>query len=103
MIDYDGTLLDPQHQITPAVKQAMGGMAQRAYRGAGHRAALCRRAGLSAPVDDQGPGDFCITYNGALVLRAADGACVLQETLAFEDYCTLSKMAREFRRSLPGV
>ena len=46
-------------------------------------------------LDIQGPGDFCITYNGALVLRAVDGACILQETLGFEDYLHFEQMARE--------
>ncbi|MEB5995669.1 sugar-phosphatase [Serratia ureilytica] len=96
-IDMDGTLLDPQHQITPAVKQAIAA----ARRKGVHVVLATGRPYVGVQdylrqLDIQGPGDFCITYNGALVLRAADGACILQETLGFEDYLHFEQMAREF-------
>ncbi|MEM8266457.1 HAD-IIB family hydrolase, partial [Morganella morganii] len=95
-IDMDGTLLDPQHQITPAVKQAIAA----ARRKGVHVVLATGRPYVGVQdylrqLDIQGPGDFCITYNGALVLRAADGACILQETLGFEDYLHFEQMARE--------
>ncbi|MHA7844667.1 sugar-phosphatase [Serratia sp. D1N4] len=96
-IDMDGTLLDPQHQITPAVKQAIS-----AARSQGVHVVLATGrpyVGVQdylRQLDIQGSGDFCITYNGALVLQAADGACILQETLGFEDYLYFEQMAREF-------
>lgn len=96
-IDMDGTLLNPQHQITPAVKQAI----TEARRKGVHVVLATGRPYVDVQdylrqLDIQGPGDFCITYNGALVLQAADGACILQETLGFEDYLHFEKMAREF-------
>lgn len=32
------------------------------------------------------PGDYCITYNGALVQKAADGSTVAQTALSYDDY-----------------
>lgn len=95
-IDMDGTLLNPQHQITPAVKQAIA----EARRKGVHVVLATGRPYVGVQdylrqLDIQGPGDFCITYNGALVLQAADGACILQETLGFEDYLYVEQMARE--------
>jgi Cof subfamily protein (haloacid dehalogenase superfamily) len=96
-IDMDGTLLNPQHQITPVVKQALT-----AARAKGVHVVLATGRPYVGvrdylrQLDIQGDGDFCITYNGALVLRAADGACVLQETLGFDDYLYFEKLAREF-------
>ncbi|TXE53426.1 HAD-IIB family hydrolase [Serratia ureilytica] len=77
-IDMDGTLLDPQHQITPAVKQAIAA----ARRKGVHVVLATGRPYVGVQdylrqLDIQGPGDFCITYNGALVLRAVDGACII--------------------------
>ncbi len=91
-IDMDGTLLDPQHQITPAVKQAIAA----ARRKGVHVVLATGRPYVGVQdylrqLDIQGPGDFCITYNGALVLRAADGACILQETRVLRTICTSSR------------
>ncbi|SQA02567.1 Phosphatase YidA [Serratia marcescens] len=58
-IDMDGTLLDPQHQITPAVKAGYrGGAAQRGARGAGHRRPYVGVQDYLRQLDIQGPGDF---------------------------------------------
>ncbi|MDI5811435.1 tetratricopeptide repeat protein, partial [Salmonella enterica subsp. enterica serovar Anatum] len=32
------------------------------------------------------PGDYCITYNGALVQKAGDGSTVAQTALSYDDY-----------------
>lgn len=95
-IDMDGTLLNPQHQITPAVKQAIS----EARRKGVHVVLATGRPYVGVQdylrqLDIQGSNDFCITYNGALVLQAATGACILQETLGFEDYLHVEKLARE--------
>lgn len=95
-IDMDGTLLNPQHQITPAVKQAV----EAARRRGVHVVLATGRPYVGVQdylrqLDIQGANDYCITYNGALVLQAADGACVLQETLGFEDYLYFEQLARE--------
>jgi hydroxymethylpyrimidine pyrophosphatase-like HAD family hydrolase len=41
------------------------------------------------------PGDYCITYNGALVQKAADGSTVAQTALSYDDYLFLEKLSRE--------
>ncbi len=40
-------------------------------------------------------GDYCITYNGALVQKAADGSTVAQTALSYDDYRFLEKLSRE--------
>ncbi|MDK7113479.1 HAD hydrolase family protein, partial [Bifidobacterium breve] len=40
------------------------------------------------------PGDYCITYNGALVQKAADGSTVAQTALSYDDYRFLEKLSR---------
>ncbi len=40
------------------------------------------------------PGDYCITYNGALVQKAADGSTVAQTALSYDDY-RFGKLSRE--------
>ncbi len=95
-IDMDGTLLDPQHEITPGVRQAIAAARQKGVRVVlttgrpyvGVRTALQQLDMLRA-------GEYCITYNGALVQNALDGHCVLQETLGFDDYLYFEQMARE--------
>lgn len=96
-IDMDGTLLNPQHQITPMVKQAI----TEARRKGVHVVLATGRPYVGVQdylrqLNIQDSGDFCITYNGALVLRAVDGTCILQETLGFEDYLHFEQMARQF-------
>lgn len=96
-IDMDGTLLNPQHQITPAVKRAI----TEARRRGVYVVLTTGRPYVGVQdylrqLDIQGSGDFCITYNGALVLQAAEGTCILQETLGFDDYLYFEQMAREF-------
>lgn len=41
------------------------------------------------------PGDYCITYNGALVQKAGDGSTVAQTALSYDDYRYLEKLSRE--------
>ncbi len=91
-IDMDGTLLDPQHQITPAVKQAIAA----ARRKGVHVVLATGRPYVGVQdylrqLDIQGPGDFCITYNGALVLRAVDGAASCRKPWASRIICTSSR------------
>ncbi|GAA3598702.1 sugar-phosphatase [Gibbsiella greigii] len=95
-IDMDGTLLDPQNQITPRVKEAI----TQARRQGVYVVLATGRPYVGVQnylrqLDIQGSNDYCITYNGALVLQAADGTCLLQETLGFDDYLYFEKLARE--------
>ncbi|MBX4388830.1 HAD hydrolase family protein, partial [Mycobacterium tuberculosis] len=41
------------------------------------------------------PGDYCITYNGALVQKAGDGSTVAQTALSYDDYRFLEQLSRE--------
>lgn len=41
------------------------------------------------------PGDYCITYNGALVQKAGDGSTVAQTALSYDDYRYTEKLSRE--------
>jgi len=42
-----------------------------------------------------GEDDYCLTYNGTLVLKAATGECIAQDTLGIEDYYRIEALARE--------
>lgn len=78
-IDMDGTLLLPDHTISPAVKNAIA-----AARARGVNVVLTTGrpyAGVHNYLKElhmELPGDYCITYNGALVQKAADGSTVAQ-------------------------
>ncbi len=86
-IDMDGTLLLPDHTISPAVKNAIA-----AARARGVNVVLTTGrpyAGVHNYLKElhmEQPGDYCITYNGALVQKAADGSTVAQTALSYDDY-----------------
>lgn len=86
-IDMDGTLLLPNHTISPAVKNAIA-----AARAKGVNVVLTTGrpyAGVHSYLKElhmNKPGDYCITYNGALVQKAADGSTVAQTALSYDDY-----------------
>lgn len=96
-LDMDGTLLDPDHKITPAVKSAIARAQQQGIivvlaSGRPH-------IGMQRYITELGldkPGQFCISYNGALVQRAEDGSCVAEVTLGHADYLKFEQLAREF-------
>lgn len=95
-IDMDGTLLNPAHEITPAVGQAIG-----AAREKGVYVALATGRpfiGIQRylqELDLLGEGQYCITNNGALVQRTADGECISQITLDIDDYRYLEALSRQ--------
>lgn len=95
-IDMDGTLLNPQHEITPRVKQAI-----QAARDKGVAIVLATGrpfVGVQnylAELDLQQPGQYCITNNGALVQKAESGECVAEVALNFDDYLYVEQLARE--------
>ena len=95
-IDMDGTLLLPDHTISPAVKQAITAARER-----GVKVVLTTGrpyAGVHKyleELDMNRPGDYCITYNGALVQNAGDGSTVAQTTLSYDDYRYLEQLSRE--------
>ncbi len=101
-IDMDGTLLLPDHTISPAVKNAIA-----AARARGVNVVLTTGrpyAGVHNYLKElhmEQPGDYCITYNGALVQKAADGSTVAQTALSYDDYRfwkTLSRSRFSFPR-----
>ena len=91
-IDMDGTLLLPDHTISPAVKAAIAAARER-----GVNVVLTTGrpyAGVHSYLKEQ-PGDYCITYNGALVQKAGDGSTVAQTALSYDDYRFLEQLSRE--------
>lgn len=95
-IDMDGTLLLPDHTISPAVKEAIAAARER-----GVNVVLTTGrpyAGVENYLRElhmNQPGDYCITYNGALVQKAADGSAVAQTPLSYDDYRYLEQLSRE--------
>lgn len=95
-IDMDGTLLLPDHTISPAVKNAVA-----AAREKGVNVVLTTGrpyAGVHSYLKElhmEQPGDYCITYNGALVQKAGDGSTVAQTALSYDDYRFLEQLSRE--------
>ncbi|SCC14694.1 sugar-phosphatase [Kosakonia oryziphila] len=95
-IDMDGTLLLPNHTISPAVKNAIAAARQRGI----HVVLTTGRpyAGVHSYMKElhmEREGDYCITYNGALVQNASDGSAVAQTALSYDDYRYLEKLSRE--------
>ncbi|ADU67339.1 sugar-phosphatase [Pantoea sp. At-9b] len=95
-IDMDGTLLNPYHQITPAVKSAI---ARARDKGVAIVLATGRPfVGVERylqELDLQQPGQYCISNNGALVQRADTGESVAEVTLSFDDFLYVEQLARE--------
>ncbi|EKY3120646.1 sugar-phosphatase [Cronobacter turicensis] len=95
-IDMDGTLLLPDHTISPGVKNAIA-----AAREQGINVVLTTGrpfAGVESYLRElhmDKPGDYCITYNGALVQKASDGSTVAQTPLSYDDYRYLEQLSRE--------
>ncbi|WP_414147798.1 sugar-phosphatase [Erwinia sp. BNK-24-b] len=95
-IDMDGTLLNPQHEVTPDVKRAI-----QAARDKGVAIVLATGRpfiGIQRYLEEldlQQEGQYCITNNGALVQQAATGDCVAESTLNYDDYLYVEKLARE--------
>lgn len=93
-IDMDGTLLNPQHAITPAVHAAVS-----AARAQGIVVVLATGRPLPGitryldELDMRQENDYCITYNGALVQKAASGEPVIDITLGYADYRYLQALA----------
>lgn len=86
-IDLDGTLLNPERKITPAVKQAI--MAARA-RGV-HIVLATGRPFIGAQeylreLELEQDGCYCISNNGGLIHYAYDGAILFETLLSYEDY-----------------
>ena len=95
-IDIDGTLLNPAHQLTPRVKQAIA-----RARAQGVRIVLASGRPVSglapflAELGLQGEQDYCIACNGALVQNIGSGQRVVEFPLSLEDFLFCERIARE--------
>jgi len=95
-IDMDGTLLNPAHAITPRVKDAIT-----AARARGVRIVLATGrpfTGVEEYLDElgmNGEGDYCITFNGAVIQNAAGTASVAETTLGYDDFVYCEKVSRD--------
>jgi hypothetical protein len=95
-IDMDGTLLNPDHKVTPAVKEAI-----QEAKDAGIKIVLC--TGRPFPgvtdyleeLDLKQEGDYAITYNGALVQRTDTKEVVANHTMNHHDYLKLQAAAKD--------
>ncbi|AIX49810.1 MULTISPECIES: sugar-phosphatase [Pantoea] len=95
-IDMDGTLLNPQHEITPAVKTAIGRARDKGVSivlATGRPFVGVERYLME--LDLRQPGQYCISNNGALAHKADSGDVVAEKTLSFDDYLYLEQLARE--------
>lgn len=95
-IDMDGTLLNPQHSITPRVKEAI-----RLARNKGVYIVLATGRPFIGvqryllELDLLQEEQYCISYNGALVQRTINGDCVAETSLSFNDYLYFEQLSRE--------
>lgn len=95
-IDMDGTLLNPQHLVTPGVKAAI-----KAAQAKGIAVVLATGrpyVGIQRylqELDMQHEGQYAISYNGALVHKAVDGEPVSEVTLGYDDYRYFEALSRE--------
>lgn len=95
-IDMDGTLLTPQHKISPAVSAAIA-----AARSQGVHVVLATGRpfiGVQRYLNELGldaSGGYCVTNNGALVQRTDSAECVAQTPLSFDDYLYCEALSRQ--------
>ncbi|KXT78570.1 sugar-phosphatase [Streptococcus sp. DD13] len=95
-IDIDGTLLNSQKEITPAVFEAI----QEAKK-AGVKVVLATGRPLSGiqnlltELQLREPGDYAITFNGGLVLDVATGDIISQATLTYEEFMDIQTIAQK--------
>lgn len=94
-IDLDGTLLNANHGLNPATIAAV-----KDAKAAGIKVVLCSGrplTGVKLYLPELGltePGDFAISYNGALVQHTDTGKTVLSESLSYAEYRRIEKLAR---------
>jgi Cof subfamily protein (haloacid dehalogenase superfamily) len=95
-IDMDGTLLNPAHEITPRVRNAIAAARAkgigvvlatgRPFSGA-HR--YLRELGID------GDDDYCICFNGTVMQTVGNGTVIAEFSLGFDDYLACEQLARE--------
>lgn len=93
-IDLDGTLLNSQHQISPAVKEAI----TRTHK-QGVRIVLASGrpySGILPYLQELGldtASNYCISNNGSVIHQANDGSHLYENLLDFEDYQYFADLA----------
>ncbi|GBG97075.1 sugar-phosphatase [Lactococcus termiticola] len=103
-IDLDGTLLDPDRKIVAEVKEAVA-----KAKKAGVKIVITTGRplmGVKDILDELNlnePGDYVITYNGALVQRADTGEEFIRESLTAEDYLNIEAAARKIGSPLHAI
>ncbi|KRM71272.1 sugar-phosphatase [Lacticaseibacillus brantae] len=94
-IDMDGTLLNEHGQLNPATINAV-----KAAKVAGVKIVLCTGRPLPGiqqflpELELNEPGDYAITYNGALVQHTSDGHVLAKHTLTYADYLRIEYVAQ---------
>jgi len=103
-IDMDGTLLRPNHTISPRVKEAISRARDR-----GVRVVLASGRPVSGLVPYltelgiHGNDDYCIAFNGAVVQNIGTGERVVEFTLDLDDYLFCADVARELGVHFQGL
>jgi Cof subfamily protein (haloacid dehalogenase superfamily) len=95
-IDLDGTLLNDQKELNPATIAAVA-----EAKTAGIKVVLCSGRPLTGvrkflrQLHLTDPGDFAISYNGAMVQDTDTGKAVVAETITYADYRRIQDLADE--------
>lgn len=95
-IDIDGTLVNSQKEITPAVYEAI----QKAKQ-AGVKIVITTGRPISGvqkllkQLQLTEPDDMVITFNGGLVQETATGLDIIKDTLSYEDYLDIELLSRK--------
>lgn len=95
-IDLDGTLLNPQHQITPLVKEAI----KQANEKGVHIVLASGRpfSGMAPYLNELGldtAENYCISNNGGVIHQANDGSHLMEMPLDFDDFQYFEALARD--------
>ncbi|RXN73002.1 sugar-phosphatase [Providencia rettgeri] len=94
-IDLDGTLLNSQHQISPAVKDAIKQAQQKGV----HIVLASGRpfSGIFPYLKELGlnrSDNYCISNNGSVIHQANDGSHLIENLLDFDDFQYFEELAR---------
>lgn len=95
-IDMDGTLLNEHNVLTQATIDTV-----KVAKTRGIKIVLCSGrplTGLRAFFPQLGltePGDYAITYNGAMVQEADSGKVLLQHSLTYAEFLELTQLAKD--------
>lgn len=94
-IDIDGTLLNSQRQILPAVKNAIN-----KAKAQGVKIVLCTGRPLTGvkgflkELDLTGPNNYVATYNGSVV-ETTEGKTITAHALTYDDFLYIEAMSRK--------